>query len=100
MSLHTPSMISPLPSRPALLSIKSISRGDARLGKPGWIFTFAPVNMNRYHWGFLNQKHNSNVEQTEEARALLVKRFNTDGSAESRKVQKLEKEYCELIEED
>ena len=40
------------------------------------------------------------LNQTEEARALLVKRFNTDGSAESRKVQKLGKEYCELIEED
>jgi hypothetical protein len=31
------------------------------LGKPGWIFTFAPMNLNNNNWGFLNQKHNSNV---------------------------------------
>jgi hypothetical protein len=38
------------------------------------------------------------LNQTEEARALLVKRLNADGSAETRKVQKLGKEDCELIE--
>jgi hypothetical protein len=40
------------------------------------------------------------LNQTEEALALLVKRLNADGSAETRKVQKLGKEDCELIEED
>jgi hypothetical protein len=40
------------------------------------------------------------LNQIEEARALLVKRLNADGSAETRKVQKLGKEDCELIEED
>jgi hypothetical protein len=86
------------------------------------------MNMNRYHWGFLNHKQLNTIQmfvipeakktskpnlsiyksdtsiiklnQTEEARALLVKRLNADGSAETRKVQKLGKEDCELIEED
>ncbi|KAJ6994392.1 hypothetical protein NC653_017272 [Populus alba x Populus x berolinensis] len=56
------------------------------------------MNMNRYHRGYLNQKHNSNLIQAEEARALLVKPLNADGSAEIEKVQKLEKDDCELIE--
>jgi hypothetical protein len=38
------------------------------------------------------------LNQAEEAGALLVKRLNVDGSAETEKVQKLGKENWELIE--
>ena len=38
------------------------------------------------------------LNQVEEARALLVKPLNADGSVEIKKVQKLGKEDCELID--
>ncbi|KAJ6940303.1 hypothetical protein NC651_006448 [Populus alba x Populus x berolinensis] len=96
MLLHTPSMISLLPLRPALPSLRSISKRDGLVW--GNLAGFSPMNMNKYHWGYLNQKHNSNLNQAEDARALLVRPLNADGSAEIEKVQKLGKEDCELIE--
>ncbi|KAJ7007594.1 hypothetical protein NC653_006584 [Populus alba x Populus x berolinensis] len=59
MLLHTPSMISLLPLRLALSSFRSISKGDGLVW--GNLAGFSPMNMNRYHWGYLNQKHNSTV---------------------------------------
>jgi hypothetical protein len=38
------------------------------------------------------------LNQAEETRALLVKHLNAYGSVDTRKVQKLGKEDCELIE--
>ncbi|KAJ6941224.1 hypothetical protein NC651_007117 [Populus alba x Populus x berolinensis] len=59
MSLHTPFMISLLPSRPALLLLRSISKGDGLVWEN--LAGFSPMNMNRYLWGHLNQKYNLNV---------------------------------------